>query len=72
VPTIIEAAGAALVGGATDPEALERGIEAAAAAFDNLDAVEDLNGSADYKRHLGAVLLASTTRAAVQEAIAHA
>jgi CO/xanthine dehydrogenase FAD-binding subunit len=72
VPTIVEAAGAALVGAATDAAALERGIEAAAAAFGDLDAVEDLNGSADYKRHLGAVLLASTTRAAVQEAIAHA
>jgi carbon-monoxide dehydrogenase medium subunit len=72
VPTIVEAAGANLVGAATDPEALDRRIEAAAAAFDALDAVEDLNGSADYKRHLAAVLLASTTRAAVQEAIAHA
>ena len=72
VPTIVEAAGAALVEAATDAAALERGIEAAAAAFGELDAVEDLNGSADYKRHLAAVLLASTTRAAVQEAIDHA
>jgi aerobic carbon-monoxide dehydrogenase medium subunit len=72
VPTIVEGAGALLLGAATDPAALERGIEAASAAFGDLDAVEDLNGSADYKRHLAAVLLATTTRAAVQEAIEHA
>lgn len=72
VPAIVEAAGAALVGAEADPAALNRAIEAAAAAFGDLDAIEDLNGSSDYKRHLAAVLLASTTRAAVQEAIGHA
>jgi aerobic carbon-monoxide dehydrogenase medium subunit len=72
VPTIVEAAGRALVGATTDPAGLDRGIEVAGAAFGELDAVEDLNGSADYKRHLAAVLLASSARAAVQEAIEHA
>jgi carbon-monoxide dehydrogenase medium subunit len=72
VPTIIEAAGAALVGAGADPRALDPAIEAAAAAFGDLDAVEDLNGSPDYKRHLAQVLLASTARAALQEALGHA
>ncbi len=73
VPEIVEAAGTALVGASTRaPAELDRAIEAAGAAFGSLDAIEDLNGSADYKRHLAGVLLGSTTRAAVQEAIAHA
>jgi carbon-monoxide dehydrogenase medium subunit len=72
VPTIVEAAGAALIGADVTPAGLDRSIESAAAAFGDLDAIEDLNGSPDYKRHLARVLLASTTRSAVQEAIAHA
>jgi carbon-monoxide dehydrogenase medium subunit len=69
VPEIVEAAGAALIGASTRaPGDLDRAVNAAAAAFGSLDAIEDLNGSADYKRHLAGVLLASTTRAAVQEA----
>lgn len=72
VPTIVEAAGAALVGVDADPVALDAPIDAAAAAFGDLDAIEDLNGSPDYKRHLARVLLVSTTRAALQEAIGHA
>jgi len=73
IPEIVEAAGTALVGASTRaPGDLDRAVNAAAAAFGSLDAIEDLNGSADYKRHLAGVLLASTTRAAVQEAIDNA
>jgi carbon-monoxide dehydrogenase medium subunit len=72
VPEIVEGAGRALVGSAADPAALDRSIAAAADAFGELDAIEDLNGSADYKRHLAQVLLGSTARAAFQEAIGHA
>jgi carbon-monoxide dehydrogenase medium subunit len=73
VPQRVEAAGAALVGaGARAADDLARAIDAATATFGSLDAVEDLNGSADYKRHLAGVLLATTTRAAVEEAIADA
>jgi len=73
VPEIVEAAGSALVGASTRaPAELDRAIEAAGAAFGSLDAIEDLNGSADYKRHLAGVLLGSATRAAIQEANADA
>ncbi len=72
VPVIVEPAGAALVGAAAEPATLDRALSAAAAAFGGLDAIEDLNGSADYKRHLAGVLLQSTGRSAVREATAHA
>lgn len=71
VPELVPEAGAALVGAAADDDgALDDAIETAAAPFAALDAVEDLNGSADYKRHLAAVLLARATRQAVTEAMA--
>ncbi len=72
VPVIVEAAGAALIGAQAEPAAFDAPLEAAGAAFADLDAVEDLNGSPDYKRHLAQVLLASTARAALQEATGHA
>ncbi len=72
VPERVEAAGAALVGSEVGPGPLADALNVAAAAFGDLDAVGDLNGSADYKRHLAAVLLASTVRVAVDEAIARA
>jgi hypothetical protein len=34
--------------------------------------VADLNGEADYKRHLAGVLLGTTGRAALREALANA
>ena len=52
VPVIVEAAGAALVGAPVEPDSLDGTLSAAAGAFDGLDVIEDLNGSADYKRHL--------------------
>ncbi len=55
-----------------EPEALAAALAQAEAAFDRLDIGADLNGSADYKRHLAGVLLASTAPAALAEAVAHA
>ncbi|HET7030045.1 MAG TPA: FAD binding domain-containing protein [Candidatus Limnocylindrales bacterium] len=67
-PEIVAGAGAALVGAAADGDAVEPAAAAAAGAFDALDLIEDLNGSADYKRHLAGVLLAKAARAALAEA----
>jgi aerobic carbon-monoxide dehydrogenase medium subunit len=72
VPEIVAAAGSALVGVAAEPDALGAALDAAAAAFDGVDAVADLNGEADYKRHLAGVLLETTGRSALREALAHA
>jgi carbon-monoxide dehydrogenase medium subunit len=69
VPTIVEPAGAALVGLPADPAAVADAVTRSASAFDAVDAIDDLNGSPDYKRHLAAVLLASTSRTALEEAI---
>jgi aerobic carbon-monoxide dehydrogenase medium subunit len=72
VPEVVAAAGDALVGEPADPPALAKAIDRAIGAFGDLDVVEDLNGSADYKRHLAGVLLASTVRDALAEATADA
>lgn len=72
VPTIVEPAGAAFLGAAADVAALDGPVAAAVAALQDVDAVADLNGSADYKRHLAGVLVGRAARAALQEAIADA
>jgi len=75
VPAVVPDAGAALVGAAADPAAsthLDRPMAAAAAAVSDLPAEDDLDGSADYKRHLAGVLLRRAARAAVSEARARA
>ncbi len=72
LPMVVAEAGRALVGTAAEPEALAAVLAQAEAAFDRLDIGADLNGSADYKRHLAGVLLASTAPAALAEAVAHA
>ena len=72
VPTLVGAAASALDGAAARSDALEDRVRAAHGAFDDLDVVPDLNGSADYKRHLASVLLGRTTRQALTEAMAHA
>lgn len=77
MPTIVGPAGAALVGlpvGAeqSDVTALDGAISTAARAVATLDAEDDLNGSADYKRHLAGVLLSRTVRSALTEATADA
>jgi carbon-monoxide dehydrogenase medium subunit len=72
VPEIVGAAGSALVGVAAEPDAFGAALDGAGAAFDGVDAVADLNGEADYKRHLAGVLLRTTGRAALREALANA
>jgi carbon-monoxide dehydrogenase medium subunit len=68
VPIEVPAAAAALVGAGTTPAALASSTEAGARAFDDLDAVADLDGSPEYKRHLAGVLLRRAVGAAVAEA----
>jgi carbon-monoxide dehydrogenase medium subunit len=70
VPVRVDAAAAALVGGPADPASLGEGIAAGAATLSALDAVDDLDGSADYKRHLAGVLFGRATRAALAAAAA--
>jgi carbon-monoxide dehydrogenase medium subunit len=72
VPTVIAAAGAALDGVAARPEAIAARLPAVAEAFAEVDIVADLNGSADYKRHLAGVLLGRAAQGALTEALAHA
>ncbi len=72
VPELVPAAADALVGVAAEAGALVEALAGASGAFDSIDAVEDLNGAADYKRHLAGVLLASTGQAALHEAMARA
>ena len=74
VPTIVEAAGAALTGAPADAGAagLEGPLAAAAAALAEVEAVADLNGSPDYKRHLAGVLVRRAGAAALREAAADA
>ncbi|HEY7132774.1 MAG TPA: FAD binding domain-containing protein [Candidatus Limnocylindrales bacterium] len=72
VPEVVAAAGDALIGEPADASGLGPAIGRAIEAFGDLDVVEDLNGSADYKRHLAGVLLGSTVRDALAEATADA
>lgn len=72
VPTVVEGAGAALVGADARPAAIDERLGAARDAFADLDIVADLNGSADYKRHLAGVLLGRAAQGAMTEALAHA
>ena len=72
IPTLVADAGAALDGAEARPEAVAERLVASATALDDLDIVADINGSADYKRHLAGVLLGRATQAALTEAIARA
>jgi aerobic carbon-monoxide dehydrogenase medium subunit len=65
VPARAPGAEAALVGRAPDAAAL---AEAAAAAADDADPVEDANGAVDYKRSLVRALVERTMREAVRRA----
>jgi carbon-monoxide dehydrogenase medium subunit len=67
-PQRVESVGTALVGRAADGEELVRGLAAGSDALGHVDAASDLDGSADYKRHLAGVLLGRATRAALAEA----
>jgi len=72
VPELHAGAASALIGAPADVDGIAAAIAAVAAAFSNLDAAADLNGSAVYKRHLAGVLLGRATRVALREATAHA
>lgn len=72
VPTRVPAAAAALVGAEADPSALDAPLADAADSVARLDAADDLDGSADYKRYLAGVLLRRAARAALAEAVADA
>jgi carbon-monoxide dehydrogenase medium subunit len=72
VPTVVAAAGAALDGVEAVPDAIESRLDRAREALSGLEVVPDLNGSADYKRHLAGVLLGRAAHQALTEALAHA
>lgn len=72
VPTLVPDGAAAFRGAEARPEALAAPVRAAVEAFGGLDVVADLNGSADYKRHLAGILLAQAAQRALTEATAHA
>jgi carbon-monoxide dehydrogenase medium subunit len=71
-PVTVPAASARLLGAAVEGGELDAAIEAAGEPLRELDAVGDLNGSADYKRHLAGVLLGRAVRDALGEAAARA
>jgi len=72
-PSLLPAAAGGLVGASADEESVaEAARSTAVAAFADVDAFDDLNGAADYKRHLAGVLLERAARAAFREATAHA
>jgi carbon-monoxide dehydrogenase medium subunit len=74
-PVLVPEAAAALVGASADASD-ERGLAArlatASAALAGLDAVDDLDGSADYKHHLASILLGRAVRSALPEAVGRA
>jgi carbon-monoxide dehydrogenase medium subunit len=73
IPQLVPAAADGLVGTVADQPAVTVAARAVAPdAFAALDAVDDLNGAADYKRHLAGVLLEQAARDALREALTHA
>jgi carbon-monoxide dehydrogenase medium subunit len=72
VPTLVPDASAAFRGVEARPEALAGPVGASVDAFGELDVIADLNGSADYKRHLAGILLGRAAHGALLEATAHA
>jgi carbon-monoxide dehydrogenase medium subunit len=72
VPTLVPEAAAAFRGADAHADALREPVRAATDAFGGLDVFADLNGSADYKRHLAGILLGRAAHAALMEAIARA
>ncbi len=65
-PTRVPSTAAQLVG-LTVEDATARAREIGLETFGDVDVIDDLNGSADYKRHLAAVLLERTLRAALTD-----
>lgn len=72
IPIVVPEAAAALDGCEARSEAVAERLPASASSLDALDVVADINGSAQYKRHLAAVLLGRASKAALTEAMARA
>jgi carbon-monoxide dehydrogenase medium subunit len=72
IPVTVPAAAEAMVGLAASPDQQDGALAPAREALTALDAVDDLNGSADYKRHLAGILLARALRDAFLEVPARA
>jgi aerobic carbon-monoxide dehydrogenase medium subunit len=72
VPEVHAAASDALVGAPADAGGLNGQLDRAAEALGDIEAVADLNGSADFKRHLAGVLLRRAVTAAVREVTSRA
>jgi carbon-monoxide dehydrogenase medium subunit len=68
LPMLAETAATALIGGPAEADALAAHLRDLD-VFGDVEIVDDLNGSVDYKRHLAGVLLARAARAALDEAV---
>jgi carbon-monoxide dehydrogenase medium subunit len=73
-PMLVPGAAADLAGAPADlaAGAFNEALARARTHFESLDAIGDLDGSPDYKRHLAGVMLARAARAALSEAAARA
>lgn len=72
IPMLVPEAGAVFIGEAADGRDLDGPVRRATDLIGQLDAVDDLNGSPDYKRHLAGVLLGRAARTALAEAATNA
>ena len=72
VPTLVPEASGGFRGIEARPEALAAPVQRSLEAFGALDVIGDLNGSADYKRHLAGILLGRAAHGALLEATARA
>ncbi len=72
VPTLVAGGAEALLGADAEGDGLEAALAAASGALAEIEAEADLNGSAEYKRHLATVLLRRAVAAAIREAQADA
>lgn len=72
VPAEVPAAGRALEGAEATPDGVAEATRVAAGAFGTLEVEADLNGSADFKRHLAGELLRRAASAAAAEGLARA
>lgn len=72
IPMLVTEAGGMFIGVPANTRDLEGPVAGAIGVMSRLDAVDDLNGSPDFKRHLAGVLLGQAARTALAEAITNA